>query len=95
MVSPGINVTDRQKIVLKQLEHGPKTTTAVVEAMNLNKTLGEAPEPISGNLYNYDSIHSILRRLEDKDAVRRIQDNSNSEWEITQAGRWAANYERP
>lgn len=86
IVETAIKITERQRLVLNQLLHGTKNITGIVEALNMDAALSGG----TGIEFTYDGIHGVLRRLEDKSAVRRVIIDGEPVWELTQAGRWAA-----
>lgn len=78
MYNPVLNtrVTRLQKDALNLLVHGPLDTFEVAK--------------LRGS--NYNSAHHILRRLEDKTLIRRINlQGDQNVWELTATGRRALN----
>lgn len=73
------NLTDGQMRILKALDGGPLTTRSLVEATWTR---------LGVNTATRDSIHSAMRRLEDRELVRRIGGRP-AKWELTGTGRKA------
>ena len=71
-------LTQHQRNVLGLLDGGPKTSSQIVEASWQRTGTGQL---------SYDEVHGVLRRLEDRELVRRL--GYPSKWELTSAGRKA------
>lgn len=71
-------LTEVERFILRRLRVRPMTTS------DLNTSM---PDGYPGVL-TYDAVHQHLRKLENKEFVRRIDFNPNK-WELTNTGRRA------
>lgn len=72
--------TKNQTMVLGALKEYPRTARQVVQVLNMHS-------PVKS--WTYDQVHGILRRMEDKNWVRRTyntDDTHTARWEITALG---------
>lgn len=73
------NLTDGQLRILRALDDGPLTTRSLVEATWTRRGVNTATR---------DSVHSSMRRLENRELVRRVGGRP-AKWELTGSGRRA------
>lgn len=73
-------LTLKQTRLLMLLESGPLRTQSLVKASGVSR----AGVPLT----TYDSVHSSMRALEDRELVRRVEDNP-IQWQLTAKGRKA------
>lgn len=77
-------LTDNQSKVLVSLTDGPMTAKRIAAHLD---SLAQKTHYWSV-IWTYDQVHSILRRLEDRNLVRRISDPP-TQWELTSLGKKA------
>lgn len=69
-------LTSKQADILSRLMTGPKTVSVLTADLI----------DLFGNYWTKDSVHSSLRRMEDRELVRRVDDYP-TKWELTSHGR--------
>lgn len=74
-------LTVGQKRILSVIVDGPINIKDLAYILNLR---------YPDSLYTYDQTHASLRRMEDRNLVRRVEDNP-IQWELTKLGRKALN----
>lgn len=72
-------LTISQLSMLQRLQEGPLSTREIAEGTWRRAGAGT---------FSYDEVHSSLRRLENRELVRRIQERP-FRWELTGTGRKA------
>lgn len=73
-------LTMKQTRLLMLLESGPATSRGLANASGVSRA--------GWPLVSYDETHSAMRRLEDRELVRRVEDNP-IQWQLTAKGRKA------
>jgi hypothetical protein len=77
-----MRLTRQQKEYLRRLDAGPMTTRDLVDSFGVSR----AGFPLA----TIDQVRSAMRRLEDRELVRRTYPwNGSIHWELTKAGRRA------
>lgn len=80
-----MRLTDKQKQYLRMLDAGPRSTKNIVDGMGVSRAGWPLASP--------DQIRSAMRRLEDRELVRRMYHPTDKtpeiRWELTKTGREA------
>ena len=81
-----MRLTDQQLTFLKILDDRPLTSSEIADSMGVSRA--------GWPLKSYDQVHGAMRRLEDRELVRRayfVRNDNDSRifWELTKEGREA------
>lgn len=81
-------LSDHQLKILKVLKRKPHTSSETAELLN-NDAKRRTGYAFGSKIHTYDSIHGALRRLEDREYVRRFPalGSGKTVWELTAKAR--------
>jgi hypothetical protein len=74
-----MKLTADQLALLRILDDGPLTTSQIIDATWIREGTGH---------FSFDRVHASMRRLENRELVRRVYFRPNR-WELTAGGRKA------